>query len=117
MATDKEVIRDAILALKAKKIIKFDSDVAAALGYSRGAISEILNPDSGKPVTYAFKQKFKEKFGKYLSDMPQENEMEYLKAWLDVLKDTCVSLLSISTGKTHALISAELEEAVRLKKK
>lgn len=112
--TDKESIRDEINYLKSKRIIKFDSEIAKDLGYSRGAVSEILSLNSTKPVTYAFAQKFKEKYGKYLRKQPPPDKLQVLEAEIKVLKQIVVSLSEQVTGKVPDTIIKEIDNAVKM---
>jgi hypothetical protein len=115
LLSDKKRVRDQILTLKKKGIIKYDSDLAKEMDYSKGAISEMLSEKSPKPVTYAFSQKFKEKFGKYLGEKPERSELSDLKAEVSVLRQTLIELLAKSNKKSQALIAAELDKAVKMK--
>ncbi len=112
----KTEILDAVHKLKKKGIIKFDSDIAKELDYSRGAVSEILSLKSGKPVTFSFLHKFKQHYGPYLEEDGkggEEDKLRDLIAEVEVLKQTIVSMKAQITGKEPALILAELEEAKR----
>lgn len=113
----KELLREQINFLKKKKIIRFDADVAKDLDYTKGAVSEMLSLTSNKPVTYAFEQKFKEYYGKHFENTPvtETSDIRELKAIVEVLKQTCVEILSKTTGKSGALIAAELDEAIKIK--
>lgn len=124
---DKRYIKDSVELLKRKGIIQYDSDIAKELRYSRGAVSELLNPHSGKPMTYPFMKKFKDAYGKYLDELrdSEENDLSShveeristLEAQMRVLKESLVAIISESKGKHPALVSAELDEAVRILKK
>ena len=93
--SDKELINDYIHTLKKKGIIRFDKDIAEDLGYSRGAVSEIINLASAKPVTYTFLQKFKEKYGKHLKikhDRSLEEKVSKIESDIAELKKSIIEL-------------------------
>lgn len=109
---DKKAVRKQINILKTKGIIKYDSDLARDLGYSKGAISELLSLKTQKPITNFFLNKFKTFYK--LEDQPQPSELDRLKAEIKVLKQSYITLISKSSKKDPSLIAAEMEEAVRL---
>jgi hypothetical protein len=119
MQTDKEKVNEWVRILKSKGVIKFDSHIAKALGYKRGSVSQILNGD--KPVSYKFLTQFRKHYGEYLEDeTPGNNFAEKimeLEAEVKVLKETVINLSAQINGKQASLISAELDEAIRLRKK
>lgn len=117
MMPDKETLTDQINYLKKKKIIKTDADVARALNYTRGALSEMKSHTSGKPVTYAFTQKFKEHFGKHLIGYVPEEEVDILTALeirVKVLQEEIVGVLHQLTGKQLSTISSEIDTTVKI---
>jgi len=126
--------------LKTNNVIKRDSELATALNYSRGVISEYLN--NKKEVSELFIRKFEEYYKldlaklilkkETINNIVQEPAAEYVsinkqldKAVGDiyqrliqqesitaVLKETIINVLHHTTGKQAALISAELEQAI-----
>jgi hypothetical protein len=81
----KQRIKEAVAYLKSRGIIRFDSQIARALGYTKGAVSEILSPTSEKPVTYSFEQKFYEEYGKHLG--VKEKDDDRIKALEDKIEN------------------------------
>jgi hypothetical protein len=118
--TDKEKINDWVRILKRKGIIRFNSDVAKALGYKNGTISGALKMEGGKPVSYTFMEKFKEKYGKYLNDVDDkgllEEKIASLEIELQVLKEVVLTLMCEISGKKLSRISAELDRTIRSRK-
>lgn len=69
---DFEYLADAVVKLKSLKVIKRDSEIATALNYSKGVISEYLN--GKKKVSDEFIAIFKDYYGEHLSkNVPHEN--------------------------------------------
>lgn len=118
MTVDINKLNDWVGILKKKRIIKFDSHIAKALGYKRATVSQILNGTN--PISYKFLKKFKEHYGEYLDDIDKtaifEERIDDLEAEVRVLKDTLISLAAKIDNRPISLVSAEMDDAVKLRK-
>lgn len=85
MHIDNSTLIEAVKKLKATGVIKRDTQVAEALGYSKGVVSEYLN--NKKPVSELFLKKFSEKFS---------NEKQ-----MDLKRGTPIYELSATAGENE----------------
>lgn len=115
MDEKKEKLIKDVQVLKGKGVVKFDSHIAKAIGYTKSAVSDLLNPESKKSPSTDFRIAFDKQYGKYL-DIPTEktSQIEEIKADIEILRKNIIAMQFQMTGKQPALIEAEMEQAKKI---
>ena len=108
MLYDKKQIIQEINALIASGVVKNVAQICRDLDYSRGAVSQMLNLSSDKPISETFVLKLRNKYRK--PELPQEND---LKRTVDVLIDMVAQLVSQQSGRLISLVKADIQEAIK----
>lgn len=107
MTTDqrnKQTLRKWIANLKAHSIIRFDSDVARAIGYNKATLSQALNDDSGKPVSGAIFKAMQKQFGSFLTaDPPKLDKISALEFKISQLEKRIKNLEENLPKDSHKL--------------
>ena len=110
----KETVRTQIGELIAGNKIKNHAELSRILGFSKAAVSEMLNMNSKKRVSENFINKLEKKFFAPQETLDIQEQINEILAVQKVLVDTCAQLLSQSTGKAYAVAVAELQQAIKL---
>ena len=110
----KENVRTQVAELIAGNKIKNHAELSRILGFSKAAVSEMLNLNSKKRVSENFLMKFEKKFLIPQESMDIMEQIKEILAVQKVLVDTCAQLLSQSSGKAYAVAVAELKQAIKL---
>jgi polyhydroxyalkanoate synthesis regulator phasin len=100
--------------------LKNKAELARVLGYTKGAISELLNIDSPKYISHSFITKFEKKYLAPNTDevdkLRQEiiNLSEALAATQEVLIDSLASIMSEMKSKNITIVKQQMISAIKI---
>lgn len=96
-------------------VVKNHSDLAKQIGYAKGSISQMLNPESDKNISELFIMKLHKMYPDSKPIKVKDNSLLELQASQNVIFETLAQLISQQTGRNISLIISELKQAVELK--
>lgn len=106
---------ESIKKLIQDNVIRNMSDVARKLGYTRGAVSEMLNVDSKKNISVSFMDKFNRAFlnPKEVNKPLPNDVIKELQATNEILIDTLCLVITEMKGSNFTLTKANLMESIK----